>query len=248
MKTTRKDGKAMIIIPAINIKDGKCVRLFKGDFETAQTVAESAEETALEFEKKGAKLIHMVDLDGAKDAKVSANFSLFKSVREKVKTRLELGGGIRTMETVDEYFSLGFNRLVLGSVAVKNPELLKKVADKYSDKIVAGIDALNGIVRTEGWLFNSHIEYLELAKRMEDMGVKNIVYTDIGRDGTQSGCNLDELFKINEAVSCNIIASGGVSSLEDLKQLNDLGLYGAIVGKAIYSGAVDLEEAIKMFE
>ena len=238
----------MIIIPAIDIKDKKCVRLFKGDFSSAQKVAEDPLETAKAFSKAGAKLIHMVDLDGAKDAGVSENFSIFETIRKGVETKLELGGGIRTMEAIDKYFSLGFDRLVLGSAAVNNPELLREAAGKYGEKIVAGIDALNGLVRTEGWLFNSHIGYLELAKRMEDMGIKNIIYTDIGRDGTQTGCNLEELSKINNAVSCNIVASGGVSSYEDLKALDSLGLYGAIVGKAIYSGAVELKKAVEMFQ
>lgn len=238
----------MIIIPAIDIKDKKCVRLFKGDFATAETVANSASETAQKFEKDGARLIHIVDLDGAKDGGVSQNEELFKELRANCSAKLELGGGIRTMETIEKYLSLGFDRLVLGSVAVNNPELLSEAGKHYGDKIVAGIDALYGLVRTEGWLFNSHISYLELAKRMEDMGIKNIIYTDISKDGTQSGCNLEELSKINEAVSCNIIASGGVSSLDDLEKLSELGLYGAIVGKAIYSGAVNLNEAIARFQ
>ena len=233
----------MIILPAIDIKDGNCVRLLKGDFDTVEKVAEDPFVTAENFLKAGAAYLHMVDLDGAKDAKM-VNRDLFVKLAENTSLKIELGGGIRTMEAVDYYLSHGISRVILGSVAVKNPEFVKTAVREYGDRIAVGIDAKDGMVATEGWLSTSSVNYLELAKAMEQAGVKYIIFTDISKDGTLTGPNLEQLKAIHEAVSCNIIASGGISNLKDIYAVKDLGIYGTICGKSIYKGTLDLAEAI----
>lgn len=234
----------MIIFPAIDIKDGSCVRLFKGDFGTAEKVAEDPLETARSFESQGARWLHMVDLDGAKDA-IPRNAEIFLKVARDTSLKVEVGGGIRSMETVETYLSGGVQRVILGSAAVKNPELVRTAVREYGDRIVVGIDTKNGMAAVEGWLDASTAYYLDLAKAMEDAGVRTIIYTDISKDGTLSGPNLNELAAINQAVSCQIVASGGISCLEDILALKKLELYGAICGKSLYKGTLDLGEAIR---
>ncbi|MGI5893472.1 MAG: 1-(5-phosphoribosyl)-5-[(5-phosphoribosylamino)methylideneamino]imidazole-4-carboxamide isomerase [Candidatus Merdivicinus sp.] len=234
----------MIIFPAIDIKDGNCVRLYKGEFSTVHKVAENPLETARKFEADGAEWLHMVDLDGAKDAKPQ-NTEIFCEIARKTSLKVEVGGGIRTMETVESYLSKGISRVILGSVAVRNPELVKMAVKEYGDKIAVGIDAKNGMAAVEGWLDTSEAYYLDLARAMEQAGVSTIIYTDISKDGTLSGPNLRELEAINQAVSCNIVASGGISNLDDIIALRKLGLYGAICGKSLYQGTLDLKEAIR---
>ena len=197
------------ILPAIDIKDGNCVRLLKGDFATAEKVAEDPVLTAQGFEKSGATLLHMVDLDGAKDA-VPRNREVFLRVARSTSLKIEVGGGIRNMDTVDYYLSNGIERVILGSAAIKNPQFVKEAVQKYGDRIVVGIDAKNGKVAAEGWMDDSEVDYLKLAKQMEQIGVRYIVFTDISKDGTLSGPNLNQLDAINKAVSCNIIATGGI--------------------------------------
>lgn len=233
----------MQIFPAIDIKDGSCVRLVKGDYSTAHKVAENPLNTARSFEAAGAEWIHMVDLDGAKDAAL-VNKDIFVQVAKETSLKVEVGGGIRTMEAVDYYISNGISRVILGSAAVKNPEFAKEAVAKYGDKIAIGIDARNGMVAAEGWLDTSDVYFVDLAKEMEKIGVKTIIFTDISRDGTLSGPNLDQLREINSAVSCDIIASGGVSGIGDIIALRNEGLYGAIAGKAIYTGDLDVADAI----
>ncbi|MEG1447732.1 MAG: 1-(5-phosphoribosyl)-5-[(5-phosphoribosylamino)methylideneamino]imidazole-4-carboxamide isomerase [Oscillospiraceae bacterium] len=235
----------MIILPAIDIKDKKCVRLLKGDFATVHKVAEDPIKTAQGFKSLGATWIHTVDLDGAKDGS-SKNFPIFEEIKEKTGAFVELGGGIRDMKTAEKYISSGIDRLILGSVAVSNPDFVREAVKEFGEKIAVGIDALDGFVRTDGWVKNSKIGYIDLAKKMEDMGVRFIIYTDISRDGTLGGCSLNQLDEINNAVSSNIIASGGVKSIDDIKSLKELNLYGAICGKAIYEGTLDLGEALKI--
>ena len=235
----------MLIFPAIDIKDGNCVRLVQGDYSTAHKVAEDPLETAKAFEAAGAEWIHMVDLDGAKDASLS-NKEIFVNVAENTGLKVEVGGGIRNMEAVDYYLSNGISRVILGSAAVKNPDFVKQAVEKYGEKIAVGIDAKNEYVAAEGWLDTSDVHYLELAKKMESIGVKTIIFTDISKDGTLSGPNLEQLKAINEAVSCNIVASGGISGIDDIKSTRELGLYAAICGKSIYSGRLDLAEAIEV--
>lgn len=235
----------MVILPAVDIMDGKPVRLYKGDFSTAHQVAEGALKTALDFEKTGAEWIHMVDLDGSL-MKKRVNEKIFLSVAENTALKVEVGGGIRTMQDIDFYISSGISRVILGSVALKDPELVKKAVNAYGDKIAVGIDAKNGYAAAEGWTQTSDIYFTDLAKKMEQCGVKTIIYTDISKDGTLSGPNLEQLDEINNAVSCDIIASGGVTDIDDIKALKSLGLYGAICGKSIYSGSLDLKQALEV--
>ncbi len=233
----------MIILPAIDIKDGNCVRLFKGDYNTVQKVCDSPYIAAQSFADAGAKWIHMVDLDGAKDAKL-VNADLIADVAKSSGLMVEVGGGIRDMKAIEYYLSKGINRVILGSAAVKNQQFVIDAVREYSDKIVVGIDAMDGMVRAEGWIDNSEINYIELAKRMEDVGVQTIVFTDIEQDGTLAGPNLKQLDDLVHEVSCNIIASGGVAVLKDIINLSELDVYGAICGKAIYSGTLDLKQAL----
>ncbi|MEG1869226.1 MAG: 1-(5-phosphoribosyl)-5-[(5-phosphoribosylamino)methylideneamino]imidazole-4-carboxamide isomerase [Oscillospiraceae bacterium] len=235
----------MIILPAIDIKDGNCVRLYKGDFATVEKVAESYLETALSFYEAGAQWIHMVDLDGAKTA-VPQNSKIFNHVAALGKLKVELGGGIRDMKTVEYYLQKGIARVILGSAAVSNPEFVKQAVKEYGEKIAVGIDAKNEFVAAEGWLDTSTVHYIELAKSMEQAGVSCIIYTDISKDGTLSGPNLEHLERLSNAVSCNIIASGGISDIEDIKNLKSMNLYGAICGKSIYKGTLDLKQAINL--
>ena len=237
----------MIILPAIDIKDGSCVRLYKGEFSTVHKVAEDPLETARKFEADGAEWLHMVDLDGAKDAKPQ-NTEIFCEIARETSLKVEVGGGIRSLETVEAYLSRGISRVILGSAAVRNPELVKTAVKEYGHQIAVGIDAKNGMAAVEGWLDTSAAHYLDLAKAMEQAGVSTIIYTDISKDGTLTGPNLQELDSINRAVSCNIVASGGISNLDDITALRKLGLYGAICGKSLYQGTLDLKEAIREAE
>lgn len=234
----------MIIFPAIDIKDGSCVRLFKGDFGTVEKVAEDPLKTARSFEEKGASWIHMVDLDGAKDA-APRNTEIFFDVVRNTSLQVEVGGGIRSMDTVEKYLSGGVQRVILGSAAVKNPALVREAVREYGGRIAVGIDAKSGMAAVEGWLDASSAHYLDLAKAMEAAGVRTIIYTDISRDGTLTGPNLRELAAINGAVSCQIVASGGISGIQDIRALKGLGLYGAICGKSLYKGTLDLSQAIE---
>lgn len=235
----------MVILPAIDIKDGNCVRLFKGDYATVQKVAESYMDTARSFEAAGSEWIHMVDLDGAKDA-TQQNKEIFLDVAKNTGLKVEVGGGIRTLDTVEMYLSAGISRVIIGSAAVKNPQLVKDAVKEYGDRIAVGIDAKNGYVATEGWLETSNVYFTELAKAMSDIGVQYIIFTDISKDGTLSGVNAQQLKEINECCSANIIASGGVHTIEDIRICKQLGLYGTICGKSIYSGSLDLKEAVQL--
>ncbi len=234
----------MIILPAIDIKDGCCVRLQKGDFATAHKVAEDAGETAASFRAAGAGWIHMVDLDGAKEGAMK-NAPLFLEIAKSSGLKVELGGGIRDRETVEYYLENGISRVILGSAAVKNPTLVREAAAAFGERIAVGIDAKDGMVATEGWLDTSSVRYLDLAKEMEQAGVKMIIFTDVFRDGMLGGLNLEQLSALEQAVSCNIIASGGVRDLSDIEACKRLGLYGVICGKALYTGDLPLKAAIE---
>ncbi len=235
----------MIIFPAIDIIDGKPVRLYKGDFSTAHQVADNALETALQFEKAGAAWIHMVDLDGSLQKK-PVNAETFTSVVNETGLKVEIGGGIRTMQDIDFYVNNGISRIILGSVALKNPDLVKESVKEFGDVIAVGIDAKNGYAATEGWTEGSDVYFTDLAKQMEAVGVKTIIYTDISKDGTLSGPNINQLIEINNAVSCDITASGGVTNIDDIIALKNEGLYGAICGKSLYDKTLLLEEAIEV--
>jgi phosphoribosylformimino-5-aminoimidazole carboxamide ribotide isomerase len=234
----------MLLFPAIDLKGGQVVRLYQGDFNTVHQVADDPVSTAQAFRAAGAKHLHMVDLDGAKDGQ-RQNADLVRAVAE-TGLRVELGGGIRSMEDLEAVFSLGVWRAVIGSAAVSNPDFVRKAIDLYGpERIAVGIDAKNGSVRTAGWVADSGLDYLTFAKSMEAIGVKYIIFTDIDTDGALTGPAWARLEQLQKAVSCSITASGGVSSNEDLRQLRDRGLYGAIIGKAWYTGAVDLAEAVR---
>lgn len=232
----------MIIFPAIDIKDGACVRLRQGDYATAHKVAEDPQQTARSFAEAGAEWIHMVDLDGAK-AKRPVNTPVFLQAVQS-GLRVEVGGGIRTIEDVALYLSQGISRVILGSVALYDPQLVKQAVGQYGEQIAVGIDARNGKVAAEGWTQTSQVDYIELAKQMEHVGVKYIIFTDIAKDGMLTGPNVEQLDALNRAVSCHIIASGGIADLQNIKDLRGLGLYGAICGKSLYSGSLDLKQAI----
>lgn len=238
----------MVILPAIDIKDGNCVRLFRGDYSTAEKVADNFLDTAKSFEAAGAEWIHMVDLDGAKEGR-PVNTRIYTEVAEKTHLKVELGGGIRSLETIDEYLKMGISRVILGSAALKNPQLVKDAVEKFgSEKIVVGIDAKNGLVATEGWLETSDVNYIDLANKMIDYGVKYFIFTDISKDGTLSGVNAEQLKALYDGThgKCKIIASGGVHTIEDIRICKEMGLYGTICGKSIYSGSLDLKKAIEL--
>ncbi len=233
----------MVILPAIDLHAGQCVRLHQGDYATAEKVAEDAVKTAKSFEAAGARWLHTVDLDGAKYGKPLNDSTIFEIVKN-TDMHVEVGGGIRDMETVEHYLQRGVSRIILGSAALRDPAFVKEAVQKYGKKIAVGIDARGGKVAAAGWLETSDVDYLDMAKRMEEIGVRYLIVTDISKDGTLNGPNLDMLDKINNSVSCNIIASGGVSNLKDIIDLYELNLYGAICGKSVYAGSLDLKTAI----
>lgn len=237
----------MIILPAIDIKDGNCVRLFKGDFSTVEKVADNYLETAQSFEKAGAEWIHMVDLDGAKEGR-PVNTKIYTDVAAKTNLKVEIGGGIRNLETIEEYLNMGISRVIIGSAALKNPALVKEAVEKFgSEKIVVGIDAVNGMVAAEGWLEASDVNYIDLANKMIEAGVRYFIFTDISKDGTLSGVNKEQLKTLADATDgkCNIIASGGVHTMDDIIACKEMGLYGTICGKSIYKGTLNLKEAVE---
>lgn len=232
----------MLIFPAIDLKDSKVVRLYKGDFDTVHQVADDPVATARTFYAAGARHLHMVDLDGAKDGK-RKNSDIVRQVAE-VGLRIELGGGIRCMADLEAVFGLGVWRAVIGSAAVSDPDFVWAAIEKYgAERIAVGIDTKDGKVRTAGWVEDAGLDYLDFAKSMESIGVKYIIFTDIDTDGTLSGPACDKLARLQKTVSCSITASGGVSCNADIRTLRDMDLYAAIIGKAWYAGAIDLAQA-----
>ncbi len=235
----------MILLPAIDMKDGRCVRLKKGEFDTVHQVANSALETAKRFADAGARWVHMVDLDGARDG-VRKNFPHIFEVIQQSGLRVELGGGVKSIPDIITVVEAGVSRAVVGSAAVTHPEVVDYAIGQWgADRVAVGIDCLNGKVRTSGWEEDSGLDYLDFARRMEDKGVKTIIFTDIATDGMLSGPSYEQLSALQKAVGCDIVASGGVSTLDDIKRLRDMGLYGAIVGKAYYAGTIDLAQAVR---
>ncbi len=238
----------MLIFPAIDIRDGKCVRLFKGDFAQETVFSDKPAEMAQKWESQGAEFLHLVDLDGALAGK-SCNLDTVKDILAAVNIPVELGGGIRTLENIDEVLALGVRRVILGSVAVRNPALVKEACAKYGDRIVVGIDAKDGIVAVDGWGVSGDVEVTALAKEMKKAGVKTIIYTDISRDGTLAGVNVEATAKLARESGVNIVASGGVKSTADIEALKPYekdGIEGVIVGKSIYMGTLDLQQAIEI--
>lgn len=234
----------MIVLPAIDLKDGTCVRLRQGEYKTASRVADDPVQTAKRFAGQGAEWLHVVDLDGAKDGK-PVNREIIRQIVAQSGMKVEIGGGIRQIETIADYLEGGAARVVLGSAALTDPQLVREAVCSFGEQIAVGIDARNGFVATEGWLRKSTVSYLELAKAMEEAGVRTLIFTDIARDGMLSGINEKQLEALAAGTGCRVIASGGVSSAEDIRLCRSLGLYGCICGKAIYSGTLDLKEAIR---
>jgi len=236
----------VIVIPAIDLKDGKCVRLLQGKKEHSTTYSDDPVSVARRWVSMGAKLIHIVDLDGAFTGN-QKNRDTVKAIREAVDVDLELGGGIRDMDGVREWISLGINRVILGTVAAKHPEIVKEAARRYPGQILVGIDAKDGKVAIKGWEELTELDALEFARQMVSYGIAGIIYTDISRDGMLTGPNLEATKRMVEAVDIPVIASGGISSIDDIKRLKEIpGLWGAITGKALYTGKIDLVEAIRV--
>lgn len=236
----------MIILPAIDIKERTPVRLYQGEFDTVHKVAENALETAKQFEQVGAKWIHMVDLDGACEGH-PVNDDIFIEVAQQTSLNVELGGGIRTLEDIDRYIHGGIRRVILGSVALHNPALVREAVARYGDAIAVGIDAKDGMVRGSGWLEASDVHFVDLAKAMAAAGVRTIIYTDISKDGTLSGPSVAHYEQLIAACpEVHIIASGGIRDIANIKALKDAGLYGAICGKSLYEGTLSLEEALTL--
>ena len=233
----------MIVLPAIDLQDGKVVRLYKGDFDTVHPVAEDPQRTAAAFADAGARYLHMVDLDGARSGE-RKNGAIVRAVAERSGLRVELGGGMRSMADLEAADAMGVSRMVIGSAAVRDPAFVRAAVERYGARIAVGIDALDGIVKTAGWVESSGLDYLEFARSMEDIGVKVIIFTDIATDGMLTGPSFDRLAALQKAVSCDLVASGGVTELDDIKRLRDMGLYGAIIGTAYYAGTIDLAAAV----
>ncbi len=235
----------MIIIPAIDLKDGQCVRLLQGRKEHSTTYSDNPVEVARKWASLGARLIHIVDLDGAFTGN-QKNRDTVRAIREAVDVELELGGGIRDMEGIRNWLELGINRVILGTIAVKKPEIVKEAVSEFPGRVLVGIDAKDGRVAVKGWEEVTEVDALELAKEMESFGVAGIIYTDISRDGMLTGPNIEATQRMVQAVKVPVIASGGISSLQDIINLNQIeGLWGAITGKALYTGKLNLKEAFE---
>ena len=235
----------MIIFPAIDLYDKKAVRLFKGDYSQMTIYSDNPPEIAKDFSQNGATHIHIVDLEGAKDG-TTPNLEVVKEIKKASGLFCEIGGGIRDIETIEKYIDAGIDRVILGTAAVENEDFVREAVEKYSDKIAIGADIKDGYVAIKGWVEKSQYECFEFCKKMQDIGVKTLICTDISKDGAMKGTN-HELYKdLSEKFDMQIVASGGVSSIEDVKKLAKLGIYGAIIGKAYYTGAISLKEAIEV--
>lgn len=238
----------MQLYPAIDLKDGKCVRLKQGEFKDITVYSDKPEEIAQLWQSQGATYLHLVDLDGAL-AGHSVNEDVIKRITDAVSIPIEIGGGIRSEEAIESMLSLGVSRVIIGTKAAENPEFIRDMVDKFGqERIVAGVDAKNGMVAVEGWEKLSNLSASELLSQMKEYGVRHVVYTDIARDGMLSGPNVEYTKKLTEETGMDIIASGGMSSMEDLKQLYEAGVQGAIIGKALYEKRIDLREAVDAFE
>ena len=235
----------MEIFPAIDLKDGQAVRLFQGDYDQMTVYSSSPVEVARGFKDKGATNLHIVDLDGAKDGKL-ANFETIKAIVEDINMFVEVGGGIRDEERIRQYLELGVSRVILGTIATQDFDFVAKMVGKYGDKIAVGVDVKDGFVAINGWKVITNIEGMEFCRRLRDIGLKTVIYTDISKDGGMQGTNLEAYEKLAEIKGLNIVASGGISFEHELKTLKANNTYAAILGKAIYIGAIDLEKAIEI--
>ena len=235
----------MILLPAIDLYEKKAVRLFKGDYAQMTVYSENPIEIARDFEAKGCRYIHMVDLEGAKDG-TTPNISMVEQVARETSLFVEIGGGIRNMETVERYLAAGVSRVILGTAAVNDEAFLREAVSKYGEKIAVGADVKDGYIAIKGWMETSAVTLEEFLAKMEAIGVKNIICTDISKDGAMQGTNLALYRQLSEKFSLDITASGGVSNLENIRRLREMNLYGAIIGKAYYTGAIDLVEALEV--
>lgn len=234
----------MIIFPAIDILDGKCVRLIQGDYNQEKVYSDSPVDMAKQWESMGAEYIHIVDLNGAKTGE-SINKDIIIQIANTVKIPVQVGGGIRSMDTISDYLENGVSRVIVGTAAITNQRFLKEAVNLYDDKIVVSLDARNGYVATDGWTDTSNVKAIELVKVLETIGVKTIVYTDIAKDGMLEGPNLTEQDEINLATSMDVIASGGITTKEDVDALSARNLYGAIIGKALYDGKLEFSSLME---
>ena len=235
----------MKIFPAIDLYDKKAVRLFKGDYAQMTVYSENPIEVARDFEKCGAEFIHMVDLEGAKNG-TTPNLEIVKDIAENTSLFVEIGGGIRSMETVRTYLENGVGRVILGTSAVTDEAFLCQAVSTYGEKIAVGADVKAGYIAIKGWVEKSQYSLEEFLSKMESIGVKTVICTDISKDGAMKGTNLELYKALSEKYSLDIIASGGVSTIDDIKALRQMDMYGAIIGKAYYTGAIDLKEAIEV--
>lgn len=234
----------MIIFPAIDILDGQCVRLIQGDYNQEKIYSDSPIDMAKQWEEKGAEYIHIVDLNGAKTGE-SINKDIIQEIAKTVSIPVQVGGGIRTLSTINDYLSAGVSRVIVGTAAINDQTFLQEAVKKYGEKIAVSIDARGGYVATDGWTDTSDVTALDLVKRLEEIGVQTIVYTDIAKDGMLQGPNLTEQQLINDATEMDVIASGGVTTKEDVENLKALQMYGAIIGKALYDGKVEFESLLE---
>lgn len=233
----------MIIFPAIDIRNGKCVRLIQGDYNQETIYGDSPAAMALEWQNQGATFIHVIDLDGAKSG-VRQNIQAITEIVKSVSVPVQVGGGIRSLESVEAYLEAGVNRVILGTAVIQDKQLLKEVVEKYQEKIVVSIDARGYFVATDGWTETSNVNALELIKELEAIGVKTIVFTDIAKDGMLAGPNFAVLEEMNQTTVIDIIASGGVSTVQDVAKLTEMKMYGAIIGKALYEKNITLNEVL----
>ena len=235
----------MNIFPAIDLYDKKAVRLFKGDYAKMTVYSNNPIEIALDFESKGARFIHVVDLEGAKNG-TTPNIDIVKQIANETGLFVEIGGGIRSIETIEKYLNAGVSRVILGTSAVTDEALLTEAISKYGEKIAVGADVKDGYIAIKGWIEKSQYSLDEFLSKMQKMGVKTIICTDISKDGAMKGTNLQLYKELSSKYSLDIVASGGVSTIDDIKALAGMNLYGAIIGKAYYTGAIDLKEAIEV--
>ena len=235
----------MILFPAIDLYERKAVRLYKGNYQNMTVYSENPIEVARDFEAAGATHIHMVDLEGAKSGE-TPNLAIVEQVARETSLFVEIGGGIRTMETVERYLAAGVSRVILGTAAVNDEAFLTAAVNTYGDKIAVGADVKDGYIAIKGWLETSAVTLEAFLEKMQAIGIKNVICTDISRDGAMRGTNLALYRELSRKYSLDITASGGVSSLEDVRQLRQMDLYGAIIGKAYYTGAIDLKEALEV--